>query len=140
MLPPGTSTEYARLPSLVESKKYIILGIHWCNATMQLFSSTTIQHSIAQYVLVSSKPFASRIHSCVAFTSILAVNHHLMLTKCMSVQYYASVLYIFTRKIKHNSPNSHLSHICAVITLKSMKYKGCDNLFRISRVEYGIHE
>ena len=33
-----------------------------------------------------------------------------------------------------------LSHICAVITLKSMKYKGCDNLFRISRVEYGIHE
>ena len=34
----------------------------------------------------------------------------------------------------------YLSHICAVITLKSMKYKGCDNLFRISRVEYGIHE
>ena len=35
---------------------------------------------------------------------------------------------------------SILSHICAVITSKSMKYKGCDNLFRISRVEYGIHE
>ena len=43
---------------------------------------------------------------------------------------------VITRKY---SRSVNLSHICAVITLKSMKYKGCDNLFRISRVEYGIH-
>ena len=81
------------------------------------------------------------LHANSEFPQISWINHTVV-SHC--IFFYGDKLRqigaTMSRGARDESVYSHLSHICAVISLKSMKYKECDNLFRISRVEYGIHE